>query len=64
MEIFKGKQHFRRIELRLAKRELLALDVQHEITTAHVLHDKVYTCFGLETRVKAEQEGMTLSSSS
>ena len=56
MEVLEGEQHFRRVELRLTKRELLALNVQHEVTTAHVLHNEVDTGLCLETRMQAEQE--------
>ena len=49
MEILEGQKHFRRVELRLSQGELFALDVQHEITSADVLHDEVDTRLGLET---------------
>ena len=51
VEVLEGEQHLRRIELCLTEGELLALDVQHEITTAHVLHNEVDTGLCLETRV-------------
>ena len=49
MEVLEREQHLRRVELRLPERELLPLDVQHEITTADVLHDEVDTRLSLET---------------
>lgn len=49
MEVLECEQHLRCIELRLPERELLALDVQHEVTTADILHDEVDTRLGLET---------------
>ena len=60
VEVFEGKQYFRCVEFRLPKRELLALNVQHEITTAHVLHNEVDTRLCLETRVQAKQEWVAL----
>ena len=64
MEVLEGQKHFRRVELRLSQGELFALDVQHEITSADVLHDEVDTRLGLETRMETEQEGVSLSGSS
>ena len=40
VEVLEGQQDLGGVELGLAKGELLALDVQHEITTADVLHDR------------------------
>ena len=54
MEVLEREQHLGRVELGLPEGELLALDVQHEITTAHVLHNEVDTRLGLETRVKTK----------
>ena len=59
MEILQRKQHLRSIELGLTKRELLPLDMQHQISSTHVLHDKVDTSLGLEARMQPEQERMT-----
>ena len=61
VEVLQSQQDFGRVELRLPERELLALDVQHEISSAHVLHDEVDTRLCLETRVQTEQEGMPLA---
>jgi hypothetical protein len=36
------------------------LDMQHQISTTNVLHNKVHTSLCLETRMQAEQEGMSL----
>ena len=63
MEVFKREQDLGSIELCLPERELLALDVQHEITAGDVLHDEVDTRFSLEARVQAEQERMPLACS-
>lgn len=52
MEVFQRKEDFRGVELGLAQRELLALNVQHEITSAHVFHHKVYSGLCLEARVQ------------
>jgi hypothetical protein len=54
MEIFQCQQNFRRVELGLAERELLSLDVQHQVPPTHVLHDKVDTRLGLEARMQAK----------
>lgn len=43
---------------------MFPLDVQHEITTADVLHNEVNAGFSLETRVEAEKERVTLPRSS
>lgn len=59
VEILKGKQDLARVELGLAKRELLLLDVQHQVAARDILHDEVHTSLGLKTRVQVEQEGMT-----
>ena len=40
--------------------ELAPLDVQHQITTADVLHDEVDTSLCLETSVQAKQERVSL----
>lgn len=59
VEVLQRQEHFTRIELGLSKRELLLLDVQHQITSADVFHDEIDTSFRLETRVKFEQEWVT-----
>jgi hypothetical protein len=38
--------------------KLASLNVQHQITTTDVLHDKVHTGLCLETGVKVQQEGV------
>lgn len=40
------------------RRELSALNVQHQITTANVLHDEVDSRFRLKTGVEVQQERM------
>jgi hypothetical protein len=60
MEVFKCKQHFTRVELRLPERKLLALNVQHEVSSTDILHDEVYASFRLETRVQPKEEGMPI----
>jgi hypothetical protein len=40
----------------LTQRELLALNVQHQVSTRNVLHDKVDTSLCLEARVQAKKE--------
>jgi hypothetical protein len=59
VEVLQRQEYFTRIELGLSKRELLLLNVQHEITSADVFHDEIDTSFRLETRVKFEQERVT-----
>ena len=49
MEVLESEQDLRGVELGLSQRELLTLDVQHEITTADVLHDEIDTSLRLET---------------
>ena len=56
MEVLKSEQHLRGVELGLSKRELLPLDMQHEITTADVFHDKVHPSLSLKTRVQTKEE--------
>ncbi len=64
VEILQRKKHFTCIKLGLPKRELLFLDVQHEIPSADVLHDEVDSCLRLEAGVKSKEEGVTFLSSS
>lgn len=40
--------------------KLTSLNVQHEITTANVLHDEIHSRLCLETGVQIKQEGMPL----
>ena len=54
MEVLQGKQNLGCVEFSLPKRELLPLDVQHKITSADILHDKVDTGFGLKTRMQSK----------
>jgi hypothetical protein len=56
MEVLKGEKDFTSVKLGLSERELLLLNVQHEIPSADVLHDKVNSGLGLEARVQVEQE--------
>ncbi len=51
MEELQSQQHLTSIKFGLSKRELLLLNVQHEITSADVFLDKVDPSFCLETRV-------------
>lgn len=54
VEVLQSKKDLRRVKLGLTKRELFALDVQHEVTSTNVLHDKVHARLSLETRVQAK----------
>jgi len=54
MEVFKCEEDFRCVELGLPQRKLFALDVQHQIASTDVFHDKVYTSLRLEAGVKSE----------
>ena len=49
VEVLESEQDLRGVELGLSQRELLTLNVQHEITTADVLHDEINTSLRLET---------------
>lgn len=60
MEVLESEQHLASVELGLSEGELLFLDVKHEISTRHILHHKVDSGLRLETRVQAEQEGVSL----
>jgi|SRR5690242_11178 len=40
--------------------ELSSLDMQHQVSTADVLHDEVDSSFRLEAGMKVEQEGVPL----
>lgn len=51
MEVFQSKEDLGSIELGLPQGELLSLDVQHQVTTAHVLHDEINSGFRLEARM-------------
>jgi len=64
MEVLKSKEDFTSVKLGLSERELFLLDVQHEISSADVFHDKVYSGLGLEARVQVEQERVTFLSCS
>ena len=52
-------QRRERIILRPLRSELAPLDMQHQISTADILHDKVDACFGLKTSVEIQQEWMS-----
>jgi hypothetical protein len=58
VEVLQGQAHFGGVKLRPLGAELPALDVQHEIATADVLHDEVYPRLRLEAGVEIEQEGV------
>lgn len=60
VEVLERKQDLGRVELGTPRGELLALDVQHQVAARHVLHHKVDARLGLEARMQAEQEGVTL----
>lgn len=61
VEVLQSEQNLSSVELGSFRRELLFLDVQHQVTTADVLHDKVNACLGLEARMQTEEEGMALA---
>lgn len=56
VKVLEREQDFSGVELCAPRRELLPLDVEHEISSRHVLHDKVDTRLGLKARVEAEEE--------
>ena len=62
MEVFEGEKHLGSVELGLPERELLALNVQHEVATTDVFHNEVDTGLSLETRVQPEKEWMAFTS--
>ena len=64
MEVIKRKKHLRCTEPSLAQRELFALKMQHQITTADIFHRKVDPCFGLERRMQVQEEQMAPTDSS
>lgn len=53
MEVLQGQENLTRVELGLSQRELLLLDVQHEISSADVFHHKVDSRLGLEAGVES-----------
>jgi hypothetical protein len=61
VEVLERQANFCRIELRALGAKLTTLDVQHQIATADVLHDKVYSGLGLEAGVEVGQEGMAFA---
>ena len=60
MEVLQSQTNLSSVELRPLCSELTPLDVQHQITTTDILHDKVYSCLSLETCVEIQQEWMPL----
>jgi hypothetical protein len=62
MEVFQREKDLRGVEFRLTKRELLALNMKHEISSANVLHHKIYTRLCLEARMQSKKEGVSLAS--
>ena len=60
VEVLQGKADLGGVELCALGTELASLNVQHQITTRHVLHDKVDAGLGLETGVQVCQEGVLL----
>jgi hypothetical protein len=54
VEVFQCQTYFGSIELRTFGTELTSLDVQHEIATADILHDKVNSCLCLETSMQVK----------
>jgi hypothetical protein len=48
MEILQGEKNLRRIKLRLPKRKLLPLDMQHKIPSTDVLHYEIHSGLSLE----------------
>jgi hypothetical protein len=61
VEVLERQQHLGGVELGAPRRKLLALDVQHEVAAADVLHDKVHARLRLEARVQPEQERVALA---
>jgi hypothetical protein len=60
VEVLQRETNLSGVELRALGAELPALDVQHEIAAADVLHDKVHARLRLETGMQIEQEGVAL----
>jgi hypothetical protein len=60
VEVLQSQTHLGSVKLRSLGAKLSALDVQHEITTADVLHDEVHPGLRLEAGVEIEQERMAL----
>lgn len=60
MEVLKRKQNLGSVELRLAERELLPLDMQHQISSTDVLHNEVNPSFSLEARMQPKQKWVAL----
>lgn len=63
VEVLEREEDFGSVELGSSRRELLPLDVEHEISSRHVLHDKVDASFRLEARVEAEEERVAFARS-
>jgi hypothetical protein len=63
VKVFKRQKDFGGVELGLAKRKLLALNVQHEVASTDVLHHKIDTGLCLETGVQSEKERVSLACS-
>ena len=60
VEILQGQAYFGGVELGSLQAELSPLDVQHEIATRDVFHDKVDASLGLETGVEIQEKRMSL----
>jgi hypothetical protein len=58
VKVFQSQQHFCAVKFGLSRRELLPLNVQHQISAWHKLHAEVDARLGLEAGVQAEQERM------
>lgn len=63
MEVLQRQEHFGGVKFCLPQRELLALNVQHQITSTHVFHHKVDAGLSLEARMQTKQERMPFSGS-
>jgi hypothetical protein len=60
VKVLQRQAYLGRVKLRALGAKLPALDVQHEIAAADVLHDEVHPGLRLEAGVEIEQERMAL----
>lgn len=51
VQVLESQQDLGSVELGLPKRELLPLDVEHEISTTNIFHDEVDASLCLEARM-------------
>ena len=59
VKVFEREAHLGGVKLRALEPKLTTLDVQHEITTGNILHDKVDASLGLEAGMQVKEEGVT-----